>query len=128
MQSASKERSRRYHELNEKYISDADKLFASKDYPQASEKYWGAAAEITKAYGAETGKVLRIHGELRDFVRKLGNKRPELELMTLFVDAEALHANFCENELAPEGVEKYAQSVRTYVSRMRKLMGSISSS
>ena len=124
LQSESKERAQRYAELNSKYIADADNLLAAKDYSQASEKYWGAAAEITKAYGAEEGKVLRIHGELRNYVRKLSSKHPDLELMTLFVDAEALHANFYENELAPEGVEKYSKSVKTYVSRMKKLMGS----
>ena len=104
-------------------ISGADKLVAN-NYTQASEKYWCAVAEITKAYAAETGKARRNHGELRDFVRKLSNKHPELELMTLFVDAEALHANFYENELAPEGVEKYSKSVKTYVSRIKNLMGS----
>jgi hypothetical protein len=124
MQSAPKEKTHRYRELNEKYISDADRLMIARDYPQASEKYWGAAAEITKAYSAESGKVLRIHGELRDFVRKLNNKHPKLELMDFFVDAEALHANFCENELAPEGVEKYSRSVKTYISRISELMKS----
>ena len=122
MQSAQKEKSRRYSELNEKYLSDAERLLAAKDYPQASEKYWAAAAEITKAYGAESGKVHRMHGELRDFVRKLNNKHPELELMRLFVYAEALHSNYYENELAPEGVEEFSKFVKSYVEKIKELM------
>ena len=122
MQSTAASKRRRYLELNQKYLLEAEKLLDESDFVQASEKYWAAAIEIVKAYAAENGKILRIHRELRDYIRKLGNKHPKLELMSLFVDAEALHANFYEDELSPEGVEKYSKSVKAFNLRMHGLL------
>lgn len=34
----------RYRALNGKYLADAERLLAAGDYPQASEKFWGAVA------------------------------------------------------------------------------------
>ena len=47
--------------LSEKYMKDAEEFLAKKDYVQASEKAWGAAAQIVKALAAKEGKELRSH-------------------------------------------------------------------
>ena len=44
-----------YERLNGKYLREAEELLEKKDYPQASEKLWGAAAEIVKAVAAGRG-------------------------------------------------------------------------
>ena len=54
--------------LNGKYLKDANELLKQKGYSQASEKYWGAAAEATKAYVEWMGKHLKTHADLWDFV------------------------------------------------------------
>ena len=42
--------------LSEKYIKDAEDFLTKKDYVQASEKAWDAAAQIVKALAAKKRK------------------------------------------------------------------------
>jgi hypothetical protein len=42
-------------ELPERYLGEAEELLARGDYVQASEKAWGAAAQIVKAVAAREG-------------------------------------------------------------------------
>jgi len=115
------ERIVKYNKLNGKYLKDADELLKQKDYSQASEKYWGAAAEITKAYAESIGKHLKTHADLWDFVIGLNKKEPELNLIHLFADANHLHSNFYEDELRPEVVEELAKSVKKYIQTIKHL-------
>lgn len=115
------ERIVKYNKLNGKYLKDADDLLKQKDYSQASEKYWGAAAEATKAYAESVGKHLKTHADLWDFVIGLNKKEPELKLLHLFADANHLHSNFYEDELRPEVVEELAKSVKKYIHTMKRI-------
>ncbi len=112
----------RYQKLNGKYLKDADRLFKKGDCSQASEKYWGAAAEITKAYGLKAGRNLRTHNDLWDFVINLHKKFPELGLLHDFADANHLHSNFYEDDLRPEVIEELSKSVKAYVRKIRGLI------
>ena len=51
--------------LSEKYMREAEDLLAKGDYARASEKAWGAAAQIVKALAAREGKEIRSHRELK---------------------------------------------------------------
>jgi len=53
-----------YVDLNSKYLREADVLVEQGDWVQASEKFWGASAEIVKVVAAKRGIELRSHGEL----------------------------------------------------------------
>lgn len=114
----------RYQKLNGKYLKDADRLFKKRDYSQASEKYWGAAAEITKAYGLALGKELKTHSDLWDLVIELHKKFPELGLLHDFADANHLHSNFYEDDLRPEVIAELSKSVKGYVKKIKGLMQS----
>ena len=52
--------------LNDKYLQEAEALLDKGDYVQASEKFWGAAAEVVKAVAVKRGIELKSHGELMD--------------------------------------------------------------
>lgn len=58
------ERAKHCLSLHEKYLKDADKLLEAKDHAQASEKLWGAAAEIVKSVTAERSIELKTHADL----------------------------------------------------------------
>lgn len=64
--------------LSEKFLREAYDLLAKGDYVQASEKSWGAAAQVVKALAAKEGKELKSHGDLwryvNDLVKKLGDQ------------------------------------------------------
>ena len=111
-----------YMKLSEKYLKDADELLAKKDYIQASEKMWGAAALMVKAVAASRGITILSHGELFSFVRKLGEEENKPELRRLFSVANTLHQNFYENWLNEEVVKEYAEDVKQFVAELKKLI------
>ena len=57
--------------LNGKYLEDADRLLEAGDYVQASEKYWGAMAEIVKAIAEGRVSTRRAAGLLDQSVEDL---------------------------------------------------------
>jgi uncharacterized protein (UPF0332 family) len=110
----------KYHELNNKYLEEAKDMMEKGDYVQASEKFWGAAAEIVKAVAAKREIEIRSHGELHRFVTRLRNEFNDPELTRLFGLASALHQNFYENWLTPEMVEDYGDAVQEFVNKLKK--------
>jgi uncharacterized protein (UPF0332 family) len=116
------ERISRYRKLNGKYLKDADRLLKKGDYSRACEKYWGAVAEITKAYALRRGRNLKTHSDLWDFVIELHKKFPALGLHHDFADANHLHSNFYEDELRPETIELLSRSAKTFIKKIGDLM------
>jgi hypothetical protein len=109
----------RYVALNGKYLADADRLLATGDYPQASEKYWGAAAEMVKAVAELRNWRHSNHRDLRGAVSRLFRDTGDGELLTLFSEAESLHANFYEDFMEPEDVRHYAARMKTLVGKLQ---------
>jgi hypothetical protein len=106
--------------LNNKYLKEADALIGKGDYVQASEKYWGAAAEMVKAVASKRGIDIKSHGELFSFVSRLKDELHKPDLPRLFSLASTLHQNFYENWLPPETVRDHAEAVREFVARLKK--------
>jgi len=107
--------------LSEKYMREAEDLLAKGDYAQASEKAWGAAAQIVKALAAREGKEIRSHRELNEEVSRISKGTGDDEIRALWQSAAALHQNFYENWLPPDMVEGNIRDVRKFVEKMRKL-------
>ena len=110
-----------YVGLNSKYLREADALVEQGDWVQASEKFWGAAAEMVKVVAAKRGIELRSHGELYQFITKLSQESNNREPIRLFGLASALHQNFYENWLPPQMVIEYGKAVKELVDLLRKL-------
>jgi hypothetical protein len=108
--------------LSEKYLRDAEDFLAKGDYVQASEKAWGAAAQMVKALAAREGVELRSHGELHKYVAKLSKERGDREIMTLWFSAYSLHQNFYENWFPEEAVRNGVENVKSFIEKLRKLM------
>lgn len=117
------EKTQDYLKLNNKYLKEAEALISKGDYVQASEKFWGAAAEVVKAVAAKRGIELKSHGELYGFVSKLEDELHESELARLFSLASTLHQNFYENWLPAETVKDHTEAVRKFVERLKKETG-----
>ena len=108
--------------LCEKYLKEAEELLAKGDYIQASEKAWGASAQIVKAVAAKEGRELRSHGELHKFVVELRNRLNDSEISTLWSSATSLHQNFYENWLPEDMVKDLIENVKKFVEKLRKLV------
>jgi hypothetical protein len=116
------EKTKNYLELNNKYLKEAELLIDKGDYVQASEKFWGAAAEMVKAVAAKRGVELKSHGDFHGFVARLKRELGEPELTRLFGTAATLHQNFYENWLPAEAVIDYGEAVKELVSRLSKII------
>jgi len=108
--------------LSEKYMRDAEDFLSKRDYVQASEKAWGAAAQMVKALAAERGVELRGHGELHREVIRVAKEAGDDEIRLLWQSAISLHQNFYENWLPPEMVEKNVEDVRKFLDKSRRLL------
>lgn len=115
-------REEHYRRLNGKFLKDAEELLRNKDYVQASEKFWGAVAEIIKAVAAKRGISLGTHRSLGNFIIKLDKEYPRLSLINDFSIANNLHINFYEDWMPPEIVEKNAEVARSFVRKMERLL------
>jgi hypothetical protein len=111
-----------YLKLCEKYLSEAEDYMSKKDYIQASEKAWSAAAQIIKALAAREGRDLRSHKELHEYLAYTVRKVGDIELRRTWSAAGELHRNFYEAWLPPELVNGYFEDVKEFVNRLRKLL------
>jgi len=116
------ERAEHYSNLMTKYLKDAEEFLAKGDYVQASEKLWGAAAEVVKVVAAKRGVELRTHGDLWEFVTRLRTELKDPEFSRLFLQANYLHQNFYEGILPPEAVIDGAEAVKEFIDKLEKLV------
>ncbi len=111
-----------YVRLNGKYLADAEELVRKGDLPQASEKLWGAFAEMVKAVTARRGTPLGTHRSVAEFVSVLHREHPGWRLMDAFKHAESLHVNFYEDHLPADHVRESGKAVRKAVENLRPLL------
>jgi HEPN domain-containing protein len=113
------ERAEFHSSLAERFLREAEELLARGDYVQASEKAWGAAAQIVKAVAAKKGKELKSRGDLWRFVLEVAGENDELR--RLWHVANTLHQNFYEGWIPPEGVRRAVDDVKRFVGKMKEL-------
>lgn len=109
-------------DMAKKYLADADQLISKGDYLQASEKLWGASAEIVKVLAAKKGVSLKTHGEIWDFVIGIDTELKDPEITTLFLVANQLHQNFYEGDLPPQAVARGGEAVKRFISKLEALL------
>jgi HEPN domain-containing protein len=114
------ERAEFHRSLAEKSLREAEELLARGDYVQASEKAWGAAAQIIKAVAAKKEKELRSHGDLWQFVSEIAGE--DRELRRLWSTANSLHQNFYEGWMPPEDVRYAVEDVKQFVERLKRML------
>ena len=105
-----------------KYLAQATEEFARADLPQASEKAWGAAAQMMKAVAAERGWAHGQHRQLFSVARRLADEVDDEELRTLFRVASDLHANLYEEFLDSEEVKFSLTKVESLVRRVEVIL------
>jgi hypothetical protein len=112
----------RYKRLNGKFLKDAEELLEKGDVVQASEKFWGAAAEMVKAYASAKRIKTRTHNDLWQVVIDLNREHPSLGLLRDFNQAVYLHSNFYEDELRPEAVRVAGEAVKQFMKNIDQLL------
>ena len=67
------------------------------DTRQASEKGWGAAAQMVKAVAEQRGWEHKTHRHIWQAVKILADERRDITISRLFRSANHLHSNFYED-------------------------------
>ncbi len=93
---ASAERIEYHNAAGRDFMAKAWKYFHEGDLVQASEKGWGAAAQMVKAAAEVRGWRHQSHGELYQAIDMLADESDDEHLRELFHAASALHINFYE--------------------------------
>ena len=110
-----------YVQAGYELLGKAGDYFSEGDLRQASEKGWGAAAQLTKAVAENWCDADVTHGrhqDLRALVHGLSTAAPRQGLLDGFRAAESLHENFYENNDSASVVDNDLQSAKEFVDAM----------
>ena len=113
---------RPYADMSAHYLGQASAELASGDLLQASEKGWGAAAQIIKAIAQERGWEHLYHRQLIAAVQRIADETGDQDFLVSFGAARSLHENFYEGQLHETGVRRLLTSTMEFVTKMRALI------
>ncbi len=88
------------------------------DLRQASEKFWGAAAQAMKSVASRHGWEHKTHAHAYGVVNNLKQLTGDRQIRVLFSHADALHTNFYEDWMDEADVRTYAADVRLLIERL----------
>ncbi len=111
-----------YTEQGRIFLSQAFDELARDDLMQASEKGWGAAAQVVKAAAEERGLPHDSHGFLFRAVRTLIDETDDDSLMFQFNIAGGLHSNFYQGGYGSRQVRAGLEQVSQFMDKVEGLL------
>lgn len=114
----------RYAAQSRVFLRQAYEELERGDLHQASEKGWGAAAQIVKAVAEDHGLDHSGHTELYVVVRQTRAEYGIDDLMTQFQIAGHLHINFYEDWLDQDEIRSNLDVISQFVDKMRPMLSS----
>lgn len=112
-----------YSEAARHLLAQANAELTQGDVRQASEKGWGAAAQMVKAVAEQRGWEHRTHAGPFRVISDLATETNDDEIRNLFHVANSLHINFYENWNTADNV----RSGLSDVGRLLEKLGSLTS-
>ena len=111
-----------YQQASQRFLAQAKEELAAGDLQQASEKGWGAAAQMIKAIAEQRSWE---HGKHRHYHRIISRLRAETgdrDVCRFFSVANDLHGNFYENEMSAEDITESLDDVQALLDRLETLL------
>ena len=108
----------RYRSASRVLLGQATRELADGDARQASEKGWGAAAQMVKAVAEDRGWQHNGHALLYEVVRSLAEGTSDRQISTLFHVAGNLDTNFYEDWFSPETVASGLRDVESFLDKL----------
>ena len=109
-------------DTSNQFLIKARAYLAEGDLLQASEKGWGATAQMIKAIAEERGWSHKSHGDLYRAISRLAAETGDLRLRNLFRSARDLHQNFYEGLMEADFVEDSLNDVDEIVGKLRSFL------
>ena len=103
------------------YMGKAYQYLAESDFPQASEKAWGAAAEMVKAIAEERGRYHKSHRVLYEIIDDLAAETGDPDIGRIFQVASDLHINYYERWLPVRIVQRGVTDVQALLDKLEPL-------
>ena len=114
--------SRTYPVASGHLLRQAREELAAGDVRQASEKGWGAAAQIVKAIAERRGWEHQGHRELFKAVDTLRRETGDSDVRRPFDVASALHVNFYEDWRTGDSVSEALDDLALLVGKLEPLL------
>lgn len=111
----------KYREASRHLLAQARSELDAGDVRQASEKGWGAAAQMVKAVAESRGWPHRHHGLLTQTVEALAAETGDEDLADRFAIANSLHVNFYEDALRTPTVRRHLVRIETLLDKLEPL-------
>lgn len=111
-----------YQQASEHFLAQARVEMAEGDLPQASEKGWGATAQMLQAIAQRRGWEHDRHRHYHRTASRLRAETGDGDIFRLFAVASALHENFYENDMDPHLVAASLDDVETLLGKLRPLL------
>lgn len=112
----------RYHKLSHKYLKEAKEAIRRNRISNASEKLWGAAAEIVKAVAQKNGWYNKDHNALFDVIMKISKRTGRYHLVDLFGLASSLHFNFYGDIFTIRHLKFSYHRIKYFINEMEKIL------
>ena len=114
-------RTEEYAVMSQRLFEQGQEALEQEDLVQASEKLWGAAAQMVKSMAERRGWPHSSHRELFQVVNRLALETGDIELRRLFRLANSMHTNFYENWMTREDVEDSVGEVQELISKLGRV-------
>ena len=111
-----------YQDAARHLLAQGFEELAEGDSRQASEKGWGAAAQMIKAVAASRGWKHDSHASLYRVIDRLVRETGDDDIRKRFSTANALHQNFYENWGSADYVAGGLADVRTLLDKLEQLL------
>ena len=111
-----------YQQASERFLTQARQELAAGDLPQASEKGWGATAQILKAVAERRGWEHSRHRHHLVTVSRLRTETGDGDIRRWFNTASALHENFYENTMPAFEVAESLDDVEALLNKLLPLL------
>ena len=112
----------KYRSASRDLLGQAIRELADGDTRQASEKGWGAAAQMVKAVAEDRGLPHNAHALLYEAIRSMAEDVGDRQMSTLFHVAGNLHTNFYEDWFSPEVVASGLRDVESLLDKLEPLL------
>ena len=110
-----------YATQSRELLEKARQALEEGDLVQASEKLWGASAQMVKSVAEQRGWQHSSHRQLFQVVNRLAQDTGDLEMRSLFQIANSLHTNFYENWMTLEYIEDSVGPVQEFVGKLERV-------
>ena len=111
-----------YQQASAHFLAQARRELADGDLPQASEKGWGATAQILKAIAEQWGWEHYRHRHYHRIISRLRAETGDGDIRRLFNTASALHENFYENDMETDDVADGLDDVEALMDKLIPLL------